>query len=76
MAKEWPVAGQQLMIYGRGTAFTSKAPNGAVMNWHEVAQAYLESAGLSAANASLVYPLAAVGICLLLLWLLWRKQFF
>jgi len=37
VAKEWPVAGQQLMIYGRGTAFTSKAPNGAVMNWHEVA---------------------------------------
>jgi len=74
--EEWPVAGDQLMIYGPGYSFTSKGPNGAVMNWHEAAQAYLESARLRAANASLVYSLAAVGFALVLLWLLWRKRIF
>lgn len=63
-------------IYGPGYTFTARAPNGAIMNWHEAAQAWLEAAGLATANASLVYSLAAVAICWFLLWLLWRKKIF
>lgn len=46
------------------------------MNWHEGAQAYLESTGLSVADASLVYSLGAVMICWIMLWFLWRKRIF
>jgi predicted acyltransferase len=64
------------LIYGPGYTFTAKGPNGATMNWHEAAQAWLEAAGLGAVNASLVYSLLAVAICWILLWLLWRKNIF
>ncbi|HXY06769.1 MAG TPA: hypothetical protein VEI52_02860, partial [Terriglobales bacterium] len=64
------------LIYGPGYTFMAKGPGGAKMNWHEAAQAYLESAGLSTANASLVYSLGAIGICWILLWFLWRKRIF
>jgi predicted acyltransferase len=64
------------LVYGPGYSFTAKGPNGATMNWHEAAQAYLEAAGLSVANASLVYSLAAVVFCWILLWFLWRKKIF
>jgi predicted acyltransferase len=64
------------LIYGPGYTFTVKTPNGATMNWHEAAQAHLEAAGLSVANASLLYSLGAVLICWVLLWLLWRKKIF
>jgi predicted acyltransferase len=64
------------LVYGPGYSFTAKGPTGATMNWHEAAQAYLESAGLSTANASLVYSLGAVLFCWLLLWLLWRRKIF
>ena len=64
------------LIYGPGYTFMATGPNGTRMNWHEVAQAYLEAAGLSTANASLVYSFAAVNICWLMLWLLWRKKIF
>jgi predicted acyltransferase len=64
------------LVYGPGYTFTAKGPNGAATNWHEAAQAYLESAGLSAGNASLVYSVGAVLFCWLLLWLLWRKKIF
>jgi predicted acyltransferase len=64
------------LIYGPGYTFTAKGPTGASMNWHEVAQAWLEVSGLSTANASLVYSLGAVAICWILLWVLWRKKIF
>jgi predicted acyltransferase len=64
------------LVYGPGYSFTAKGPTGATMNWHEAAQAYLEAAGLSTANASLVYSLGAVLFCWLLLWLLWRRKIF
>ena len=64
------------MIYGPGYTFTGKGPNGATMNWHEAAQAWLEAAGIGTANASLVYSLGAVAICWILLWFLWRKKIF
>jgi predicted acyltransferase len=38
------------------------------MNWHEAAQSWLEAAGLGTANASLIYSLAAMVICWILLW--------
>ena len=64
------------LVYGPGYTFTVKAANGATMNWHEAAQAWLVSLGSDAANASLVYSIGAVLFCWLLLWLLWRKRIF
>jgi predicted acyltransferase len=64
------------LIYGPGYTFTVTAANGTKMNWHETAQAHLEAAGLSVANASLLYSLGAVLICWILLWFLWRKKIF
>ncbi len=62
-------------VYGPGYTFTVKGPNGPLM-WHDAAQAKLMSFGASAGNASLIYSLAAVLFCWILLWLLWRKQVF
>lgn len=64
------------LVYGPGYTFTAKGPSGVSMYWQEAAQAYLESFGLSTPNASLVYSLAAVLFCWILLWLLWRKRIF
>jgi predicted acyltransferase len=64
------------LVYGPGYSFTIKEANGATMNWHEAAQAHLEAAGLTTANASLVYSLGAVAFCWTLLWFLWRKKIF
>jgi len=64
------------VVYGPGYTFTAKGPNGTSLNWHEAAQAWLISFGLGAANASLVYSIAAVLFCWMLLWLLWRKKIF
>ena len=64
------------LIYGPGYTFTARGPNGATMNWHEAAQAWLEAAGLGTANASLLYSLGAVAICWMMLWFLWRKKIF
>jgi predicted acyltransferase len=58
-----------------GYSFTVKSPNGPVM-WHDAAQAKFVSLGFSAANASLIYSLAAVLFCWILLWFLWRKRIF
>jgi predicted acyltransferase len=52
-----------------------KGANGPVM-WHDAAEAKLMSFGASAANASLIYSLAAVLFCWILLWFLWRKRIF
>ena len=64
------------LVYGPGYGFTVKNAVGARVPWHEVAQSVLESTGLSAANASLVYSLAALLFCWFLLWLLWRRRIF
>jgi predicted acyltransferase len=62
-------------VYGPGYSFTVKSPNGPVM-WHDAAQAKLVSLGARAANASLIYSLAAVLFCWILLWFLWREKIF
>ena len=64
------------MVWGPGYTFTVRGTNGATMNWHEAGQAKLMWLGLGAANASLVYSIAAVLGCWMLLWLLWRKRIF
>ena len=64
------------LVYGPGYTFIAKGPDGTRMYWHETAQAYLESLGLAAPQASLVYSAAAVVFCWILLWLLWRKRIF
>jgi predicted acyltransferase len=63
------------VVYGPGYTFTVHAASGSV-NWHEAAQAHLEALGLSTPLASLVYSLAAVFFCWLLLYPLWRKRIF
>lgn len=62
-------------VYGPGYSFTVKGPNGPVM-WHDAAQAKFVSLGFNAANASLIYSLAAILFCWILLWFLWRKRIF
>jgi predicted acyltransferase len=64
------------LVYGPGYSFTVKNAAGATVSWHEAAQGALESTGLNAANASLVYSLAALLFCWFLLWLLWRRSVF
>jgi predicted acyltransferase len=64
------------LVYGPGYSFTVKSPAGGTLSWHEAAQAWLMSHGANAANASLIYSLAAVLFCWTLLWLLWRKRIF
>ena len=64
------------VVYGPGYTFTAHGPDGAKLNWHEAAQAWLVSFGPSAPVASLIYSLAAVTFCWMLLWLLWRKRIF
>jgi predicted acyltransferase len=64
------------LVYGPGYTFTVKNGSGATMSWHEAAQAWLMSHGANAANASLIYSLAAVLFCWTLLWLLWWKRIF
>jgi predicted acyltransferase len=63
-------------VYGPGYSFTVKGANGTVIMWHDVAQTRLVSLGANPANASLLYSLAAVLFCWLLLWSLWRKRVF
>jgi len=64
------------VVYGPGYTFTMKGSSGTAISWHEGAQGWLVSLGLSAANASLVYSIGAVLFCWVLLWLLWRKKIF
>jgi predicted acyltransferase len=73
-----PIAGfvADSLVYGPAYTFMAKGPSGAAMNWHEAAQAHLESFGLSTANASLLYSLAALLFCWLLLCILWRRKIF
>jgi predicted acyltransferase len=64
------------LVYGPGYSFTVKGANGTAIAWHDAAQAHLESRGANPANASLLYSLAALLFCWLLLWPLWRKKVF
>jgi predicted acyltransferase len=64
------------LVYGPGYSFTVKGHDGSAISWHDAAQVRLVSFGLNEANASLLYSLAAVLLCWILLWLLWRKQVF
>ena len=64
------------LVYGPGYSFNAKLANGTTVSWHEFAQAHLLRLGLSRANASLAYAIAAVLFCWFLLWLLWRKRIF
>jgi predicted acyltransferase len=64
------------LVYGPGYSFTVKGHGGAAISWHDAAQLRLVSFGLNAANASLIYSLAAVLFCWILLWFLWRKRIF
>jgi predicted acyltransferase len=64
------------LVYGPGYSFHVKGPNGAAISWQDAAQAHLEAAGLRTANASLVYSLAAVAFCWLLLYPLYHKKIF
>jgi len=63
-------------VYGPGYTFTVKGANGTAVMWHDAAQARLLSLGANAANASLIYSVAAVLFCWILLWFLWRKKIF
>lgn len=64
------------LVYGPGYSFTVKGSNGAAIAWHDAAQARLVSLGANPANASLLYSLAAIIFCWLLLYPLWRKRIF
>lgn len=64
------------LVYGPGYSFTVKGQSGAAISWHDAAQLRLMSFGLNAANTSLIYSLAAVLFCWILLWFLWRKRIF
>jgi predicted acyltransferase len=64
------------LVYGPGYSFTVKVADGTAVAWHDAAQARLMSFGANAANASLLYSLAALLFCWILLWLLWRKKIF
>ncbi len=64
------------LIYGPGYSFIVTTESGTKMNRHKAAQAHLEAAGLSVANASLVYSVAALLICWIMLWFLCRRKIF
>jgi predicted acyltransferase len=64
------------LVYGPGYSFTVKSANGVPMSWHDAAQSRLQALGASPPHASLIYSLAAVLFCWVLLWLLWRKRIF
>jgi predicted acyltransferase len=64
------------LVYGPGYTFTVKQPHGIALSWHDAAQARLVSFGASPPNASLIYSLAAVLFCWILLWFLWRQRIF
>lgn len=44
--------------------------------WHDAAQARLAAMVANPANAALIFSVASVLFCWVLLWLLWRKKIF
>ena len=63
------------VVYGPGYSFTAKAQAGP-HELAEVAQAYLESFRLSTPAASLIFSLAVLSFCWILLWFIWRERVF
>lgn len=64
------------VVYGPGYTFQMRGPAGTTVTWHEGVNAYLLLVAGNAHVASLIYSLAAVSFCWLLLWVLWRKRVF
>jgi predicted acyltransferase len=64
------------LVYGPGYTFQMKGPAGTPVSWHEGLNAQLLFLTGNPQIASLIYSLAAVGFCWVLLWLLWRKRVF
>ncbi len=64
------------LVYGPGYTFHARTPAGLSVLWHEAVQAHLEFHGLSTPWASLVYSLAGLAFCWLLLYPLYRKKIF
>jgi predicted acyltransferase len=63
-------------VYGPAWSFHAQGPNGETITWMQWANARFLSLGVSPANASLLYSLAAVLFCWVLLWMLYRKKIF
>jgi predicted acyltransferase len=63
-------------VYGPGYSWTVKGAHGATILLHDAAQARLTALVANPANAALMFSVASVLFCWLLLWLLWRKKVF
>jgi predicted acyltransferase len=63
-------------VYGPGYTWTVKGTNGTAILLHDAAQARLAALVANPANAALIFAVASVLFCWLLLWLLWRKNIF
>jgi predicted acyltransferase len=63
-------------VYGPGYTWTVKGANGTAILWHDAAQARLAALVANPANAALIFAVASVLFCWILLWLLWRKNIF
>jgi len=63
-------------VYGPGYSWTIKGANGAAILWHDAAQARLVALVANPANAALIFAVASVLFCWVLLWLLWRNRAF
>ncbi len=63
-------------VYGPGYSWTIKGPNGTAVLLHDAVQARLETLVANPANAALIFTVASVLFCWVLLWLLWRKRVF
>lgn len=64
------------LVYGPAYSFHTTDSGGKTVSWQEFAYAQLSRLPLSAAAASLIYSLAAVLFCWILLWMLYRKKIF
>ena len=64
------------LVYGPGYSWTVKGINGAAILLHDAAQARLNALVADPANAALLFSLASVLSCWVLLWLLWHKKIF
>jgi len=63
-------------VYGPGYSWSVKGANGAAVLLHDAAQARLDALIADPANAALLFSVASVLFCWVLLWLLWRKRVF
>jgi predicted acyltransferase len=63
-------------VYGPAWSFHAQGPNGTTITWMQWANARFLSLGVNPANASLLYSLAAILFCWILLWLLYQRKIF